>query len=180
MRGALCAQHHRATGRRERDRVVEQIVQGLPQQIRIAGQRQLGVRRMHLQLHAAGAQLRRQRLGQLREQRCQCDALVALQPAVLLDLGQRQQLVDGLGEALLLLGDVAHKALPLRLRQRFLQQFGGAADRRQRALHLVSQRLQVLLDIGLALELAPHRLQRAAEVADLVAAAAAAAPARRR
>ncbi|MCW0417366.1 hypothetical protein NB689_003120 [Xanthomonas sacchari] len=89
---------------------------------------------------------------------------------MLFHLGQRQQLVDGLGEALLLLGDVAHEALPLRFRQRLLQQFRRAADRGQRALHLVGQRLHVLLDVLLALQLAAHGLQGTAEIADLVAA----------
>ncbi len=39
----------------------------------------------------------------------------------------------------------------------FLQQFGGAADGRQRRLHLVGQGVHVLLDVGLAVDLAAHR-----------------------
>ncbi len=89
---------------------------------------------------------------------------------MLFHLGQPQQLVDGLGQAPLLLRDVGGETLAVGLGQRFLQQLGGTADRRQRALHLVRERLHVLLDIGLALELAAHGLQRLAEVADLVAA----------
>ena len=107
--------------------------------------------------------------GRIGQQCLQRDRIAGLQPAVLFHFGQRQQLVDGLGQPFLLIDNAAREMHAVRFGQRLLQQFGGTADRRQRALHLVRQRLHVLLDVGLAFELAAHRFL--AEIADLVATA---------
>ena len=91
-----------------------------------------------------------------------------LQPLPVFDRRQRQHLVDHLRQALALRADRGGEARAVGIAARgAFQQFGAAADRRQRALHLVRQRVHVLLDVLLAFEAVAHRFQRLAEVAEL-------------
>ena len=98
---------------------------------------------------------------------------LAAAPALpVLDRRQRQQLVDHRPTAAAVcVAILARKRSRVRppAASRF-EQSRRAADRRQRALHLVRERLHVLLDVLLAVEALAHGRQRAAEVADLVAA----------
>ena len=84
--------------------------------------------------------------------------------------GQLQHLVDQPLHPFPLLADAGQEATRHRLRGRLLQQLGGAAQGGQRALQLVGQAVHILLDIGLALELAAHVLQRLAQTHQLRAA----------
>src|SRR5690606_22888071 len=67
------------------------------------------------------------------------------------DRGQRQQLVDHLRQPVALRADGGDEARAVGLGQRGLEQLGAAADRRQRTLQLMRERVHVLLDVLLAL-----------------------------
>jgi hypothetical protein len=84
------------------------------------------------------------------QQRHEVDVLGLFQRAAALQVRQFQQAVDHRLGALRLLLDVAGELFAGGLRHRFAQQFGGAADRRQRAFQFMRERLHVLVDIAAA------------------------------
>jgi hypothetical protein len=106
----------------------------------------------------------------LLRERPQVDRQRRFDPLAVLDRGERKQLVDHLGHPVALRADRGDEPSAVTGRHRFaarLDHLGAAADARQRALQLVGQRVDVLLDVLLALESLAHRRERASEVAEL-------------
>ena len=83
-----------------------------------------------------------------------------------LERGQLHHPVDQLLDALRLAHDVGDEAAAVGVGHRLLQQLGGAADRRQRALHLVRQRLHVVGDVVAAGERVAHLVVGGADRAE--------------
>ncbi|MNG17844.1 hypothetical protein D3C84_1018620 [compost metagenome] len=101
------------------------------------------------------------------QQRCERHRLAALQRALGLQRGEFHHAVDDLLDALRLAGDVGQEAVALGLvHPGLLQQLGGAADGRQRALDLVGEGLHVVGHVAAAGEGVAHLAQAAAQGVD--------------
>src|SRR5690606_11276917 len=87
----------------------------------------------------------------------------------LLDLRERQQAVGQRLEALRLRFDVLQKPLALVYRHVTTQQLCRSANRGERTLELVRERLHVALDVCLAVEFTAHTLERLSQLRQLPA-----------
>ena len=102
----------------------------------------------------------------LAEQRAQRHRRGRIQAAPRFERGQLHHPVDHLLDALRLARDVGDEAGAVGVGHRLLQQLGRAADRRQRALDLVRDRLHVVGDVVAAGERVAHLVVGGAERAE--------------
>ncbi|SST08579.1 Uncharacterised protein [Acinetobacter baumannii] len=160
-----------AAGRGEVEGVVEQVGQRLAQQELLAANL-AGTFQAVLHPQSLALDTRRLAFQQGRGDLPQVDLADLLQALPLLHLGQAQQALDQLLQALALAGDVADEARPLLGRHLAVEQLGGATDRRQWALQFVGQGMHVALDVVLAFQLRAHAFHRVRQLRHLAAAIA--------
>ena len=185
MPGALVAHHQVVATRvhhdldrdaaacgREVDRVVDQVGERALEQERVARDHRVGLAGQHLERDAARQRRRRCARRDLGGDRAQRDRLGAIDALPRLERGQLHHAVDQLLDALRLARDVGDKARTVGVAHRLLQQLGRAADRRQRALHLVRHRLHIVGDVVAAGERIAHLVVGRAERAERAAAEA--------
>ena len=105
--------------------------------------------------------------GDLVQQIVQSDWFRPVEHATCLERRQLHHPVDDFLDTQRFSGDVAEKAFAFILRHgRFLQQLGGAADRRQRALHFVREGLNVIGDVVASGQCIAHFPETAAQRVD--------------
>ncbi|MNN21189.1 hypothetical protein D3C81_1344990 [compost metagenome] len=158
------AEADRPARRGEVQGVVEQIGQRLAQQEALAHDHGIGAQQV-LDFHIGANACLQQFLDQL----AQRHRNALLQSLPLLHLGQAEQPFDHLLQALALSGDIADEARPLLRRHLAFEQFGGTADRRQRAFQFVGQAVHVALDVLPALQLHAHAFHRFGQLRQLAA-----------